>query len=398
MSRRPVPASSDELHESSALAQLSVVLPTLTLTRSYRPGGEDLAELVNRRFYGGRIASLPWAGTFLGHGSISLEYVADGHGLPDPDSGAVISPDAEVARVVELVLEHATTKPHESLMVVTANQEHAVRVLQAVLVAANDRPELADFVIGDRGEPFTVCTIEEAVAESRDRVIFSIGYGRTPHGRVLSDFGSLGEEGGERLLAVAMTRARRSMTIVACFQSADIDEDRMRYGAVALAEILAEVGARYSAEPIPDDSDPMLVDLARRLELKGVKVALGHRGKLGLVASHGGVCATIETDAMLLQRVAAREPAPAAGAAAPAGLARRAGARVRAVHRSGCGGRAGAWRCSALRSSRPAAAAVTEPIDVPAMAGGAAPDPNATQPIEPPRARLSLRGAASAGG
>jgi hypothetical protein len=298
--------SLDDLHASSALARFSELLPTLTLTRSYRPGGEDLAELVNRRFYGGRIASLPWAGTFLGHGSISLEYVPDGHGLPDPDSGAVESPDAEVARVVELVLDHAARRSRESLMVITASQAHAVRVMHAVLVAVNDKPELADFIIGDRAEPFTVSTIEQSVAQSRDRVIFSIGYGRTPHGRVLSDFGSLGEDGGERLLAVAMTRARRSLAIVSCFKPEDIDETRMRHGAVALAEILSEVDARLTASPLPDDSDPMLVDLARRLQARGLRVALGHRGKLGLVASHGGICVAIETDAVL-HRASLRE-------------------------------------------------------------------------------------------
>jgi hypothetical protein len=52
-------------------------------------------------------------------------------------------------------------------------------------------------------------------------------------------------------------------------------------------------------EPIPDDSDPMLVDLARRLEAKGLKVELGHHGKLGLVVAHGGMCLAIETDAVL---------------------------------------------------------------------------------------------------
>jgi hypothetical protein len=378
--------SADELHETSALAQLSAVLPTLTLTRSYRPGGEDLAELVNRRFYGGRIQSLPWAGTFLGHGSIALDYVADGHGLPDPDSGSVESPDAEVARAVELVLGHASMRPHESLMVVTASQAHAVRVLQAVLVAANDRPELADFLIGDRPEPFTVSTIEQAVAESRDRVIFSIGFGRTPHGRVLSDFGALGEEGGERLLAVAMTRARRSMTVVACFQSSDIDESRMKHGAVALAEILAEVGARYSAEPIPDDSDPMLVDLARRLEGKGVNVALGHRGKLGLVASHGGICATIETDATLL-RGSLRESLRLRPE-----LLRRLGWHVVRVHAFELFSDpdAVAARVMAVLGMDPPAllAPATEPIDIPVMAGAPAAmpdrehDPNATQPLD----------------
>ncbi len=289
----------DELHADSALARLGTLLPTLTLTRSYRAGGEDLAELVNRRFYAGRIDSLPWAGSFLGHGSIRIDFVADGSGLPDEDSGAVESVDAEVNRVVELVLDHARTRPRESLMVITASRKHAIRVQRAVLTALARLPELHEYILGDRAEPFTVATIEQAVAESRDRVIFSIGYGRTPHGRVLSDFGALGHPGGERLLAIAMTRARRAMTIVTCFEASDIDEDRMRYGAVALAELLTDVDARIAAEPIPDDSDPLLVDLARRLEVRGLRVALGHRGKLGLVASHKGMCLCIETDTTL---------------------------------------------------------------------------------------------------
>jgi hypothetical protein len=291
----------NELHEGSALAQVGSILPTFSLTRSYRPGGEDLAELVNRRFYGGRIQSLPWAGSFLGHGSLAIDYVEGGHGMPDSYTGAVESTDAEVSRVVEMVLNHAEHRSRETLMVITASPLHAVRVQQAVLTAITSRPELNDFIIGDRPEPFAVMTIDQAVAESRDRVIFSIGFGRTPHGRVLSNFGVLGQPGGERLLAVAMTRARRSMVIVTCFEPSDIDEDRMSHGAIALAELLSEADARLADVPFPDDSDPMLVDLARRLEGKGVRVALGHRGKLGLVASNGGVCVVVETDATLHQ-------------------------------------------------------------------------------------------------
>jgi hypothetical protein len=289
----------DGLHADSALARLGELLPTLTLTRSYRAGGEDLAELVNRRFYAGKIDSLPWAGSFLGHPSIRLDYVAAGSGMPDADSGAVESVEAEVERVVDLVLDHAEKRQRESLMVITASPLHAVRVQQAVLSAITTRPELSDFLLGDNPEPFTVTTIEQSVAESRDRVIFSVGYGRTPHGRMLSDLGSLGRPGGERLLAVAMTRARRALIIVSCFQPTDVDEDRMKHGAIALAEVLSDIGARTAAETIPDDSDPMLVDLAQRLQQRGLRVALGHRGKLGLVASHEGMCLTIETDGLL---------------------------------------------------------------------------------------------------
>lgn len=294
----------DELHARSALARLGELLPSLSLTRSYRAGGEDLAELVNRRFYGGRIDSLPWAGSFLGHGSLVLDYVTGGTGMPDPDTGAVESVDAEVERVVELVLEHAAARPHESLMVVTASDKHAVRVLQAVLAAMTTRPELSEFVLGDGdgAEAFEVLPIERAVAQSRDRVIFSIGYGRTPHGRVLADFGPLGRPGGERLLAVAMTRARRSLVIVSCFRPSDVEDGRLQHGAIALAEILDEVAARRAEPPLPDDSDPMLVDLARRLTTRGLRTALGHRGKLGLVAANGGTCIVVDTDAVLAGR------------------------------------------------------------------------------------------------
>ncbi|GAA2045617.1 hypothetical protein GCM10009819_36360 [Agromyces tropicus] len=296
---RPSPEHGvDALHADSALARLAELLPTMTLTRSYRAGGEDLAELVNRRFYGGRILSMPWAGSFLGHGSLGLHYVR-GNGLPDPVTGTVESLDAEVAKVVELVMEHAVKRPRESLMVITASARHAARVHQAVLAAFAKRSDLSDFILRDRAEPFTVLTLEQAVAQSRDRVVFSIGYGRTPHGRLLSSFGALGEPGGERLLAVAMTRARRSMDIVAAFRPEDIDEDRQRHGVVALASILSHTEEQKDELRDAGRADPMLADLASRLERRGIRVSVAHRGTLSLAAAHAGRAVVVETDIAL---------------------------------------------------------------------------------------------------
>lgn len=288
----------DELHRDSALERLSEILPVYTLKRSYRAGGEDLAELINNRFYGGEIDSLPWAGTYLGHGSLRLHYVAGGHGMPDRDSGAVESTDAEVAQTVELVLEHAIQRPNESLMVITASERHAARVHQAVLTTFSSRSDLADFILGDRVEPFTVVTLDQSVGQSRDRVIFSIGYGRTPHGRVLSNFGALAEPGGERLLAVGMTRARRGMDIVSCFRPDDIDESRMRHGIAVLAQVLQETNDIQSAVPqyVNPDADPMIVDLAKRLARRGLDVQLGFRKSLTLVAASAGRAVVVETD------------------------------------------------------------------------------------------------------
>lgn len=295
-------ADVDAIHADSALSRLGALLPSLTLTRSYRAGGEDLAELVNRRFYGGRIESLPWAGTYLGHDSLKLHHVADGRGMPDPETGTVESVDAEVARVVELVLDHSANRPRESLMVITASARHAVRVNQAVLAAFARRPELGEFILADRAEAFTVVTLQESVGQSRDRVIFSIGYGRTPHGRLLSDFGALGEPGGERLLAIGMTCARRSMAIVSCFTPEDIDVSRMRHGIAALARVLAE-SASVDPEGQPQgEAEPLLVDLVARLARMGITANLWHREKLSLVAEHAGRAVVVETDLVVCAR------------------------------------------------------------------------------------------------
>ncbi|MBO1900672.1 AAA family ATPase [Leucobacter weissii] len=284
------------LHARSAFAQLGQVLPELALTRSYRAGGEDLTHLVNTRFYGGEIVSLPWAGTFLGHSSIKLEIVPNGQGLPDPHTGAVESTDAEVERVVQLVLEHASERPRESLMVITASERHAVRTYQSVLQAFSKFPQYREFLLGERAEPFAVLTLEQAMAQSRDRVIFSIGYGRTPHGRVLSNFGTLGRPGGERLIATAMTRARRAMTIVSCFRPADLDTARIKHGMVELAELLALEHPAPEPDSLPAERDPMLGELADRLERMGLTVALDYRGVIPLAASLGTRAIAVDLD------------------------------------------------------------------------------------------------------
>ncbi|SJM71746.1 ATP-binding protein [Gulosibacter sp. 10] len=284
----------------SAFAQLASFLPRVALTRSYRAGGEDLAELVNERFYGGRLESMPWAGAFLGHSSLTYSYVVGGSGLPDPNSGSVEATDAEVTRVVELVIDHALRRPRESLMVISASAAHAQRVEQAVWSAVSKRPDVAEFFTRPRNEPFVSTTIEGAAAQSRDRVVFSLGFGITPHGRVLSDFGVLGTPLGEKALAIAMTRARRSLVIVTCVRADQLDLRRMSAGAIGLAQILTELAERTErpggAAPLDEMRTPMLVDLARRLGAFGMQVALDYRGRIPLAASYGNRAIAIDLE------------------------------------------------------------------------------------------------------
>ena len=281
------------LGDESALSGLRELLPTLELTRTFRTGGHDLIAAINDRFYDGAIASLPWAGTYLGHPSITVQSVDDAWGLPKPGAAEIESPDAEIDRVLTLVSQHARTRPNESLMVVTGNEVHEARLQQALVQQLGQNPTLAEFVSNDSEEPFVIADLTHAIALSRDRVIFSVGYGRSKYSTNV-DFGSLGREGGERLVAIAMTRARRALTIVASFRAEQLDPDMVEHGAAQLREIMLEA-AKPQLETPPGEGDPLMTDLADRLRAMGLKVTLDYRG-LPLVVANGGVCAAVMSD------------------------------------------------------------------------------------------------------
>ncbi len=290
----------DALHEESVLAQLTELLPSFAITKSHRASGDDLARVVNQAFYGAQQETLPWAGSFLGHQAVSLEVIAEGHGMPDPTTGVVESVDAEVQAALNHVIDHVVTRPSESLMVITASSVHAGRVHDAVVQAVAKRPDIAKFFTGESEEPFLVVTIDQASALTRDRVIFSLGYGRTPHGRVLSELGPLSQPGGERLVAVAFTRARRHLRVLSCVGVEELRDARLSTTTRALGDVLHLAAQPQLAMEKPAQQDPLLVDLARRLVAMGMQVELDYQGSIPLAAKHGGYCIAVDTDSSLM--------------------------------------------------------------------------------------------------
>jgi len=290
----------DELHEESLIAQCRGLIPHFPLSSSHRSTGDDLAAWVNDAFYSGVLRSLPWAGSFLGHPSLALEWVEDGQGMPDSRTGLVEGVDAEVTRVVQHVMDHAMARGKESLMVVTPSAIHAGKVRDAIAHKMAEKPETADFFQQKTSEKFVITTLEQAVGLTRDRVIFSLGYGRTPHGRVLSDLGPLSEPGGDRLLAAAFTSARRHVRVVTCVQESDLRDDRLSPTTRALGDLLGRVSAPRLPEASPNDQDPLLVDLAQRLEALGMSVELNYQGVIPLAARYGGYCIAVDTDTSVL--------------------------------------------------------------------------------------------------
>ncbi len=237
--RRTVPNGSGT---PSVLAELREFLPVRRLHTSYRLSPAGLLGLVNEQFYDGTITGLPSAHTNEGTG-LEFAYVPDAFGSPDTATGQVESLDAEVQRVVDLVLKHARTNARQSLAVITLTPWHAKRVAAGIQQAIRQYPYVASFFSDGSKEPFVVTDCKQIQGMARDAVIFSLGYGRTRQGRVIYNFGALSEPDGEKLLAAAVTRARRKLTLVSCFEADDFDPARLRHGAAVLPDLLAAVAA-----------------------------------------------------------------------------------------------------------------------------------------------------------
>jgi hypothetical protein len=140
-----------------------------------------------------------------------------------------------------------------------------------------------------------VVDLERAQGLVRDHVIFSPGFGRTPHGRALHNFGPLSAEGGREKFALAMTRARRSMHVLTCFRPEDLDHTRLTHGAVDLYTLLdreisgnTDLGtpaSRAAASEQALGADPLVADLGDRLRARGARVWHQYDGAIDVVAA-----------------------------------------------------------------------------------------------------------------
>ena len=115
---------------------------------------------------------------------------------------------AEVWEVVELVRRHCRTYPEESLGVIGFGIEHANRIEEGLRLARADDPSLDrymdEWVVK---EPLFVKNLERVQGDERDAIVISVGYGKSPDGRLYYRFGPINNAGGERRLNVAATRA-----------------------------------------------------------------------------------------------------------------------------------------------------------------------------------------------
>jgi len=262
---------------ASVFDALARVLPARTLGWDYRSVDERLVSFANREAYAGSLVTFPGTSATS---PVSLERV-DGSAQVEPgQEAAAPSTDSEVARIVELALDHALTRPEESLGVITLTARHAKRIeeaLDAALRPSGGRNEVGAAVFFDasRPGPFFIRSMDEVAGAVRDAIILGVGYGKTPHGRVIHNFPGLAVPGAERMLTAATTRARRRLTVVSSLTADDLDPERLRSRGGELLRDLLDHAARGGKEPSAElrrARDPLMADLATRLRREGLRV------------------------------------------------------------------------------------------------------------------------------
>lgn len=205
----------------SILDVMDAMLSRRPLTWHYRSADERLITFSNRNIYNGSLTTFPGAGIDECLQLASVEHRQE-------EAVDTRSNSGEVQRVVDLMIEHARMRPEESLGVIAMGRHHADRI-EATLrqrLGAETSPELERFFDESLPERTFVKNLERVQGDERDAIILSVGYGKNAEGRLLYRFGPLNNQGGERRLNVAVTRARRRMTLVSSFSHAEMDPAR----------------------------------------------------------------------------------------------------------------------------------------------------------------------------
>lgn len=255
----------------SILDVMDARLSRRPLTWHYRSQDERLIAYSNQEIYHGSLTTFPGAAV-----DRCLDWVMVPHQLGKATEKG--SNSAEVQRVVDLMIDHARVRPTESLGVIAMGRHHADRIQETLRerIEREQSLELEEFFRDSREEKYFVKNLERVQGDERDAIILSIGYGKNANGRMIYRFGPLNQEGGERRLNVAITRARKRMTLVSSFDYADMDPDRTRSRGVNMLrgflKFAQSGGAELDGAEAPEQLNPFEIDVLDKLEAAGLDV------------------------------------------------------------------------------------------------------------------------------
>ena len=256
----------------SLLDAADALLRDKMLQWHYRSRDDRLIAFSNNHIYGGSLTAFPGAlvGSPISHCLIPFRPIT---GI----TGTRSNPD-EVEKVIDLVLVHARETPHETLGVIAFGQHHADNIENMLMrrLRELDDASLDDFFSETNEERFFVKNIERVQGDERDVIILSVGYHKDANGNLPYRFGPILQEGGERRLNVAVTRARSRLTLVSSFSHRDMDPGRSSARGVELLrqylEYAASGGVNLGSDVTDVPLNPFELSIKDGIERRGIPV------------------------------------------------------------------------------------------------------------------------------
>ena len=236
----------------------------------YRSRDERLIALSNLEIYGNSLTTFPASDT---PDAVRHVLVRDNKHKP------VISGinNNEVEKTVELVKGHYKSHPHESLGVITFGVNHLDK-LEIALEAERQRDKGFDrWLESNEKEPFFMKNLERVQGDERDAIIIFTGYGKSTDGKISMQWGPLTQEVGRRRLNVAISRAKRRMTLVSTMSSAELSNANVRPGTgvdlyLKFLEYMENDGTGYRRSSSEVPLNPFELDIKQKMESAGLVV------------------------------------------------------------------------------------------------------------------------------
>ncbi|MCC6574841.1 MAG: DUF4011 domain-containing protein [Planctomycetes bacterium] len=219
-------AEDDKEEDKSAIEHESVLtlakgrgFPNEMLSCHYRSKFQELIEFSNQGFYSGRLETMPSANG-IGVAPIEWRKVS---GIWENTRNKI-----EAAAVLDLVYELLKSGSRSSIGIITFNQDQRDEIKNQADSRSSKDPDFAALFHKAEHPPkmddaLFVKNIEHVQGDERDIIIFSIGYGPDPSGRILVNFASVNQKGGENRLNVAVSRARERIYVVSSVEPEDLD-------------------------------------------------------------------------------------------------------------------------------------------------------------------------------
>ncbi len=216
---------------------LALGMPQNRLRWHYRSRHESLIAFSNATFYDNTLLTFPSPNEL--NSKVTFRYV-DGVYERGGEKCNKKEGDELVADVVKRLKD--ATKSKESIGIVTFNTAQQNYIETALNKRIHE--EGLDSQAFEREEPLFVKNLENVQGDERDIILFSVGYGPDKNGKLSLNFGPINQNGGQKRLNVAVTRARSEMCVYSAIKGNMIDLSRTNSKGVECLKYFLEYAER----------------------------------------------------------------------------------------------------------------------------------------------------------